>query len=694
MQNYKDYLNGGRTNMLNLIQLQINVTTADGFFGANIPFSKGLNIIRGDNTSGKSTALECILYCLGIEELLGGKNEKTMQSVLKDELEEGNKKLPVTESLITLEISNGVKSIGIVRAVRSQTRDPRLVEVVMGPLLSEKYNNFKSEFMYLHDAGAATDTTFGFHAFLSEFIGYKLPQVELFSGGETKLYLQCLFPSFFIEQKAGWSDFLATVPTYGIRGVKSRSVEFILSLDVIENIRKKQEISQKKAEKLGEWHSIVNSIVATARSINGHVKGIEKHPTTIKPTEKAQILILQNGKEYSIGDYIGELQTTLVKLQSLPVETAGQVVEKQTGNLEQLLEEINTKRFGHDRIMTEISDETTRVASLHKQLDVLNSDLRKNKSARKVEEYGAQLKMAVATKACPTCQQTVKDFLLPQDMEQTPLGIDQNISFLEEQKKMILTYVNGLKASIEQKKLLLSTTRADIDETSKQVRALRDDMVAPTLQPSEADIEKRIELRKKVTELTMAEEKISEQLNMLSILAADWTAIIGEEAKLPKEYFSDLDKKKLDYLSKQFKSALTSFGYKSKSLEYVSLSTDTYLPSVASIIDISKKDYDIRFDSSASDFIRSIWAYTCSLFECSKETGGNHPYLIVIDEPAQHSMSNQSLASLLERLEHYSEAQVVVAASFNNSDSDFNETTANRDFTLYKIADRLITRKK
>ena len=161
--------------MLKIVQLRIDITTTDGHFEAAIPFDSGLNIIRGDNTTGKSTALECVLYCLGMEELLGGRNEKTMQSVLKDEIEEHGRKFPVIESTVSLEISNGKEDVMIKRAVKSTSRDPRLVELYKGPAISIPSNEYSSDFMFLHDPGAATDIEYGFHNYLEAFMGVTLP---------------------------------------------------------------------------------------------------------------------------------------------------------------------------------------------------------------------------------------------------------------------------------------------------------------------------------------------------------------------------------------------------------------------------------------------------------------------------------------------------------------------------------------
>src|SRR5690606_20584956 len=87
--------------------IKIEVNTNNGIFGAFHEFKKGLNIVRGDNTSGKSSLFQAIVYALGFEELIGGRFEKTMQSVLKDQVEyPKNTFHTVLQSYVLLEIEN------------------------------------------------------------------------------------------------------------------------------------------------------------------------------------------------------------------------------------------------------------------------------------------------------------------------------------------------------------------------------------------------------------------------------------------------------------------------------------------------------------------------------------------------------------------------------------------------------------
>ncbi len=681
--------------MIRLNALKINVTTNGGPFSAVVRFQSGLNIIRGDNTTGKSTCLESVLYCLGLEELLGGRNQETMQSALKDELQEGTNRFAVTESIVSLEMTNQNETITVRRAIKSASRDPKLVELIRGPYLTNPAGKFLSQFMYVHDPGAATDIEYGFHAFLEGFIGMQLPLVEQFSGGERKLYLQNIFPAFFIEQKAGWSDFLATCPGFGIRNVKSRAIEFVLRLDVLENVKKRQMVAQAKTELIAGWRSQYEAFGRVAQKCTGRIVGLDRKPTTQLKKDEIRVLVFHDGKEVPLSERVTELRRELKRIEALPTSTAGVNAEKNATELNDVLSSIAAKSLQHDTLMRQIADETSRIATLNSQLRSLEGDLRKNKSALKVQEYGAQMKIAVAEKTCPTCHQNLKDFLLPQEIDQQPLGLEQNLSFLEEQKKMMLTYIQGVKSSLESAERQIASARDDLAVLRERARVLRQDLTSGIKEPSEADIEKKLHLRRSIAELSESVDTAAEYMDEFESLSRRWSDLLSQEASLPKKFFSDDDERKLAQLSSRFTELLVEFGYRSKSLSYVSISRDNYLPSVEALkLNSGKRDYDIRFDSSATDFIRSIWSFTCALYEVATPPNGNHPGFLVLDEPAQHSMANESMAALLRILESYKDAQVIVAASFNNSDEDFKAVTEGKHFNLCHITDRLVKREQ
>lgn len=218
--------------MLHINALKLEINTTNGLYGTTMLFDNGLNIIRADNTSGKSTIFQSIIYALGFEELIGLKNEKTMQSVLKDTVIDGNSSFQVLQSSVLLEIFNGVQTITIRRSVINEKRKPQLIDVGFGPSITKPEGVFDIRQMYVHDKGAATDGEYGFHAFLEEFLQWKLPNVIDTNGNGTKLYFPLIAPAFIIEQKSGWASFFATIPWYGVKNAEERVIEFLLDLDV------------------------------------------------------------------------------------------------------------------------------------------------------------------------------------------------------------------------------------------------------------------------------------------------------------------------------------------------------------------------------------------------------------------------------------------------------------------------------
>ena len=131
---------------------------------------------------------------------------------------------------------------------------------------------------------------------------------------------------------------------------------------------------------------------------------------------------------------------------------------------------------------------------------------------------------------------------------------------------------------------------------------------------------------------------------------------------MPKSNFTQGDKEKVDALEKNFKGYLRQFNYQSvSSYDNVQISRENYLP--------TSEGFDMKFDSSASDNIRAIWAYTLALLKTSNEKGGNHPQIVMFDEPGQHSIVTDDMVSLFkEILELSGNSQVILGITLNDGE--------------------------
>lgn len=188
--------------MIKMNQLYIRVNTADEVLEFRDTFDSGLNIISSyTNTKGKSTIGETILFCLGLEEILGHKNERAIKPVLRSLIEKNGEEKIVVQSDIYLEIENSHGDvITIQRSPKHNDRKVKLVSVYNSTL--DEVVNKECSFTdyFVHDGGAAKNLR-GFHAFLEKFIGLELPTVSTYDGDTVPLYIQTIASCFYIEQK-------------------------------------------------------------------------------------------------------------------------------------------------------------------------------------------------------------------------------------------------------------------------------------------------------------------------------------------------------------------------------------------------------------------------------------------------------------------------------------------------------------
>ena len=129
---------------------------------------------------------------------------------------------------------------------------------------------------------------------------------------------------------------------------------------------------------------------------------------------------------------------------------------------------------------------------------------------------------------------------------------------------------------------------------------------------------------------------------------------------MPRSNFTDSDSHKVHVLETNFKKYLQAFNYKSVSNnDAIRISNENYLP--------ISEGFDMKFDSSASDNIRAIWAYTLALLRTSNEVGGNHPQIVLFDEPGQHSIVTHDMVSLFtEIMTMRGNNQVILGITLND----------------------------
>ncbi|HAS6354787.1 TPA: AAA family ATPase, partial [Vibrio vulnificus] len=155
---------------INNVSSEIHVRENKNKYGFKFNFNSGLNIIKGQNSTDKSSILSCIYYNLGMEQLLGMSTSKTslLDKCLTSEFVYKDTTYSITQSMIRLEIENNNGEIALIeRPAMSPIEDDRNTIIVLQDGKVSKY--------YLHSAKDHSHK-FGFYTWLQTFIGIELPR--------------------------------------------------------------------------------------------------------------------------------------------------------------------------------------------------------------------------------------------------------------------------------------------------------------------------------------------------------------------------------------------------------------------------------------------------------------------------------------------------------------------------------------
>jgi hypothetical protein len=288
--------------------VKLHISTAAGNYGFNCNFGRQLTVVRGRNSAGKSTLFNTILYSLGMEELVGGRDEHVLPYGVRDHFLCDGNRLEVLTSEVFAEIeNNAAQVVTLRRAIKHPQRQPKLIEVFEGRCLTDSARFENAKPTYIHDAGAAQKNE-GFHRFFEKFLDLRLPTVPTSSGGEAKLYLQTIFAAHAVEQKRGWTDYIATIPFYGIREVRTKVVEFLLGLEVFDTDALKNKLNSESVQIHEDWTKYVSDLTRAAASEGFTIVGLPNRPESSFSKEPVHLLRKSGDGQVTLSQYRTELR--------------------------------------------------------------------------------------------------------------------------------------------------------------------------------------------------------------------------------------------------------------------------------------------------------------------------------------------------------------------------------------------------
>lgn len=628
--------------MLKINRVKAISYTENDRFGFDYKLNTKLNLVSSStNTKGKSSVLVAIYYCLGLEEIIGGKGKKTLTPVYKTEIKDENGEIhKVLQSEVWLEITNGYEVVTIMRSAEIEGRNENLVTIYYGSLDEIDDKNISFEDVYVHEKNSAVSAK-GFHTFLEKFIGFELPQIPSSDGKEYKLYMQLIFSGMFIEQKRGWADLFSAMPIYSIKESKKRVVEYLLGLDTYNNEKKRIKLKYDETEITREWKYLLEETQKISRREDCSIAGIPVSPRILSDDFKKQILVtIISDKDKTVSEYIDILESKKSALLSKKPKVVDnfEELQKQLESTEQSILDFE-RQCSDDR--KKLLLEKNIISKLKSNLSAIQSDLRNNKDALKLQQLGSSFGSDLYSGKCPICGQEIKDSLLPIQNCDHIMSIDENIRHLESQEAMLKYALEGHQKEADDIETSLNYISGQIFQLRRLAKTIRNDLFSVDEDFSETIVAEKIKIENKIMSLRQLQDNIDAICLEFKKLSEQWREYLDEKKTLPKSHFSSKDLKKISLLEKYFKQYLEKFDYQSvKNYDGIQISMENYLP--------TSDGFDMKFDSSASDNIRAIWSYTIALLKTSLETQGNHPAIILFDEPAQHSIDADDVISLFD----------------------------------------------
>ncbi|UPY94726.1 hypothetical protein [Pectobacterium sp. 21LCBS03] len=651
---------------LKIERLIIRTSTSDGIYGADLKFDYGLNIISAENSSGKSTCIQSIIYALGLEGILGPSRNNPLKSALTTKLRDyHDNEVLVNESKIYLQIANeNEKTITILR--KSNSNASKIVTVYDCEFDRINTQNFTD--FFLKDPGSAQREK-GFHYFLSDYLGIRQPQVIKYDGTKCPLYIESIFTVNYVEQTRGWGGILNITPTYfGIKDLSQNILEYTLNLDVREIRRKREIYLDEKKNQETKWLNTLSDLESNAKSYGFFVS--TRIPEKI--TTKSEIY--QDSDLYTLDDDNNEI--------SLPQDKSNHEKELEAvreqlkndddstdGELDLILDDMRANLANHENalslLISDIEANKQYIISINKSLNDTKESLRKYRDIEKLQLLGSQEEFAFVEDSCPTCGQAIENTLLPATLDGKILTVEDNIKYLEKTFAVFDSLAKSEKLKFEKKEATLKVANARVRELRYQIKEIQRSILSPVNSGLRELIRKEVKLEKDIDGLNSLLNFEMDKKNTLLAVLSDWRECNNKLAVLPYDGFTQKDKLKLKLLRDSFKSNLQDFGYKSTPIEGFDLSTNTYKPTVDGI--------DIGSEASASDNIRVIWSYLYSLLMLdsnSNDISTNHLGLLVMDEPRQQETKDVSFKTFIKKASdsYLEKKQIIMGTSEKYSD--------------------------
>lgn len=643
----------------------INAIVFDGKkrkFGFKYSFQMGLNIISGDNSSGKSTVLSCIYYCLGMEQLASYGNTDGLKECLKNSFIYDGQNIQVEESYAELHLENNKGEIAsIKRFIKSEYGESQQALLVT-------MNDGDPEEKFIHGRGD-TDHERGFYRWLSDFSGISIPVFQDENGTHKILYLQQIFASSFVEQTKGWSDFFAQVPVFSTKKAKQKIVEFTLGLKgLVEEFELDKLKENEKIEK-GLWENSVDNFKALIAFNNLSTPNLSESFKSDLTPKKIDGLTMQtkveSGLFYNIEDTIRYLESRLLGLKEKNRiaevdKTSNPLMEKQKevrAQLKFLNEEFSI-------IQRQKIDEEIKIQKYESTLGQLKREIEALAGLQQLNQLKSLHVGAVEN--CPVCNSSL---LTNPDLKLHNINLVNetgSLSFFKSEKSLYESYLKSSVNLLERIDKTLSYYQEQIASLKYSLTLIDEELISDVRIPSKASINEEMTVNFELGKMVKFLSHFLKFKEHLKDLSKNLTKIRKRKEDLNTH--KKEDEELITAFDNRFGWYLAAFGYSKELLSRIYIPKDDLNKLFPVVSTPSFGAQPIRLMSSASDFIRAQWAFYIALLRNAQ----HHLGILVLDEPGQHAMATKDLKVLIKETAKIKKRQIIIAISKEDKIKDVN----------------------
>lgn len=640
---------------------------------------KEFNMVFGENTLGKSTFIQSIIFALKGEEIYGIRKGDIVSF---KELFKIHYKQKVVQAHVYLQlVNNGERVIAVRNAMNWE--DP--VTVLKGVELKEDsdlellLHESTSHFFYKMRKENNLKGNETYQEFLFSFMDITPitdgePSETDEEGTDVKMlfYIQNLMPLFIIHQGA-WHDIQAINPRYGLRDVKKTAFEVLLRFIGTEVIKARYELEKlesllkQKITSLNDIGEVISMI--SFKELNLIETEIERAKNEIDEHQQ-KIDVMEGGGTTEANHVISGIRNQF--------RISSQKTRRYRETMHGLETEVEEYNFYINKILNDI-EKNDKLKTAKKIIGILPIDTCPHCHNTLTVDTDDELQ----SDTCGLCGSPFKKLTYAQN--------EQYLGYLKDELKDF----KRLKDQKEEEKqnLYSKVVLAELEqaELKKAMNDFEEKLKPKNLQAYNFHSREIGRLQNVVIQL----KKDKEIIHRYEVLLSDKTALT-QDIKDKKSFIKGIEKQKekdeekLSYFETEFKEYLKKLDFLKLGLDEVKIKNDkkenrekkaNSLEEVYAQIKIDRFDYlpkiedrNLYYLTSSSGLIRIILSYYIALLKTALNYTDSvqHPFLLIMDEPRQQNLDIQTFNNFLSlfkelKEEYPDQFQVIIASSEKGS---------------------------